>query len=1483
MACPGKGSEQAGVTNQVTVPFGWERIVKDGLVSYISPSGVQLSSTDEVKAYLIADNTCKCGLECPVHIEKIFIFDGRVSSSSDPGGESSPASSSCKHAVRRNDGGEQRKPIHNQGLPIVSSNLRSSVLHPGGVLPVQMRPSLQRSDLLMQNSIEAQQHQIQLKIREASVRQAQVLSSDSRSAPTPAAQGGTSNPSGCYGHARQQLPAVSLPGTIADGSQDQVDLQKYSASFNLGTSMPTSTMLHHVLGQKQQQQQPDSMHHHPGRLESNPPPNKRQRSKSLEEQQWYYSMMRNSAPLSPVGANIVPGVSTFYQPGLPLMNVYGQPSNLVSFQPSFPVAEYPMIFSRGGGNMSMMRHVTPVSLISQFSGAPLGIPCYGSTVPVVQGAGAVPFGMVPQPVHQRAFVRLPPVDPVSSSCNTPPNGLFSSSVPTSVVTSSPHIVLQAPKTVKDMLAENRSSQGRSDASGAESSQTRTSLGMEQEAVRNEVAETLCSLSSAGEVLFETNGSDIPSETKERSEQLVNNQRDCTTTADGRLDHEQKACGTTTHKGDVTITPGLSELEQASGVCGVHVKEVKHVRRVEEQTGVTSSQNSDSNSVFGAQSQLHVKGTVEQSTTVIDSQGLGLDQTSNQGLNTGGKVDGVKGDHKERGTVPSSCSPQALSTFLPTVSSYEKADSTDHRTSGETTTDHENDSLVQSETALSNVELVREDEQSSSVSNKLSRVDCVEVDDDSVKETKIAAVETLLQLSSHETLYSVREGEANEQELTGASSIVSSVQSADVINDVINMHQPLKQLCNKTVWDNSCPSSAVGLLSDCNNSSLPSLRNESRDQMQLSDSVCESSASRCRDVTFVAKSGNENFELCVESETKHEDALVNSDLPNQRITTQNNSYSDTGLEERLVSHGLDESETKESQENIGDPCTDTREVRKNDGGVHLQENISTSEMDTEKGITLEAGCENVMCNDTNVCENNSSMVDAVKGRAQTLDESKQSLPGSYLTEVSDEDQIVNEREEISCPKDENIVEVGNKLNYLGVTVEKTDKVEVTDLKCDKVKGSKQCQDSNEMDIGQEVGRDETEASKSVILTHPVVTAKSDDKVESIILLQDDNNKMEIQEVVKDKAEASKSFKLTHREETTPTGEKNLLPQNRNVSNEMNPESSDKENVEDCDSSCVSRTMSPEPSEDTSQEDEKGCASKDEKLSSSDLTGDKISLSPNDSVLIDSTLININTEQEKHSLKEVESSNLLSSLDLAGSKSQTSIVNYTEDSVNAAQVDPNIMAENGDVYLSGVPIGRGAEKDVLMNGSSLSCLNCSVKETTLSRSRLIKDQEQAFTNVGRITRRRRLDPVLAVETNGGSISSTEIPSRALRRHFETGDLVWGQLRGHTSWPGKLVSDGDVKGQTRKEHGKVWVMWFGDHSFAQVEPDKLKTLSEGLEAHHNARTRVSRARRVTTNLEAAIQEAMLELDKQSEQVKSTKRTISARTRQVKRQKNR
>ncbi|XP_061432483.1 methyl-CpG-binding domain protein 5-like [Lethenteron reissneri] len=103
----------------------------------------------------------------------------------------------------------------------------------------------------------------------------------------------------------------------------------------------------------------------------------------------------------------------------------------------------------------------------------------------------------------------------------------------------------------------------------------------------------------------------------------------------------------------------------------------------------------------------------------------------------------------------------------------------------------------------------------------------------------------------------------------------------------------------------------------------------------------------------------------------------------------------------------------------------------------------------------------------------------------------------------------------------------------------------------------------------------------------------------------------------------------------------------------------------------------------------------------------------------------------------------------------------------------------------------------------------------------------------------------------------------RTFNLGDLVWGQIKGFPSWPGKLVRHDEVRSAhpTRSEDGKVWVMWFGDHSFTQVEPEKLKTLSEGLEAHHRARKRYRKSRKLNSSLEAAIQEAMTELDKMTE----------------------
>lgn len=40
----------------------------------------------------------------------------------------------------------------------------------------------------------------------------------------------------------------------------------------------------------------------------------------------------------------------------------------------------------------------------------------------------------------------------------------------------------------------------------------------------------------------------------------------------------------------------------------------------------------------------------------------------------------------------------------------------------------------------------------------------------------------------------------------------------------------------------------------------------------------------------------------------------------------------------------------------------------------------------------------------------------------------------------------------------------------------------------------------------------------------------------------------------------------------------------------------------------------------------------------------------------------------------------------------------------------------------------------------------------------------------------------------------------RIFNIGDLVWGQIRGFPSWPGKLINFTEVKGNHKSEDGKV-----------------------------------------------------------------------------------
>ncbi|KAG5283792.1 hypothetical protein AALO_G00046210 [Alosa alosa] len=69
----GQDTQNSPPTTQV--PIGWQRKVDHTRVVYISPSGSVLVCLEQVKNYLLTDGTCKCGLECPLILPKVFNFD----------------------------------------------------------------------------------------------------------------------------------------------------------------------------------------------------------------------------------------------------------------------------------------------------------------------------------------------------------------------------------------------------------------------------------------------------------------------------------------------------------------------------------------------------------------------------------------------------------------------------------------------------------------------------------------------------------------------------------------------------------------------------------------------------------------------------------------------------------------------------------------------------------------------------------------------------------------------------------------------------------------------------------------------------------------------------------------------------------------------------------------------------------------------------------------------------------------------------------------------------------------------------------------------------------------------------------------------------------------------------------------------------------------------------------------------------------------
>ena len=88
-----------------------------------------------------------------------------------------------------------------------------------------------------------------------------------------------------------------------------------------------------------------------------------------------------------------------------------------------------------------------------------------------------------------------------------------------------------------------------------------------------------------------------------------------------------------------------------------------------------------------------------------------------------------------------------------------------------------------------------------------------------------------------------------------------------------------------------------------------------------------------------------------------------------------------------------------------------------------------------------------------------------------------------------------------------------------------------------------------------------------------------------------------------------------------------------------------------------------------------------------------------------------------------------------------------------------------------------------------------------------------------------------TSPSTITTTSISNSSSPRPatFCIGDLVWGAVRGCNAWPGKIVNGPDGEPTSSD---CVWVKWFGGRQNTEmILTNTLKSLSEGLEAHHAA----------------------------------------------------
>lgn len=92
----------------------------------------------------------------------------------------------------------------------------------------------------------------------------------------------------------------------------------------------------------------------------------------------------------------------------------------------------------------------------------------------------------------------------------------------------------------------------------------------------------------------------------------------------------------------------------------------------------------------------------------------------------------------------------------------------------------------------------------------------------------------------------------------------------------------------------------------------------------------------------------------------------------------------------------------------------------------------------------------------------------------------------------------------------------------------------------------------------------------------------------------------------------------------------------------------------------------------------------------------------------------------------------------------------------------------------------------------------------------------------------------QTNMETNTTTSTVAIQSKHNFLAGELIWGPVRGYNAWPGKVISppSDEASSTTDDDPPTCWVQWFGRRATtALMRCSSLKSLSEGLDAHHRA----------------------------------------------------